>query len=148
MTDADINFVLSDDAPKKSIEDDRLEYARFAEKIAKTVADLEAPNGYVIGIHGVWGSGKSTTLNFVADHLDRINKQRGKNSVVQIDFRPWIVTGHHDLIAEFFKVLSEHLGPKKSWIRRCFEDMVTRCLMLQIRWWMPRQLYRLLWIRA
>ncbi|MDE0696629.1 MAG: P-loop NTPase fold protein [Boseongicola sp.] len=122
MSNAEYNFVLGDDAPKKKINDDRLEFAKFAEKIAKTVADLEAPNGYVIGIHGVLGSGKSTTLNFVADHLNRINRQRDENQIVHIDFRPWIVTGHHDLIAEFFKVLSEHLGPKTSKSRAWFKN--------------------------
>jgi len=31
-----------------------------------------------------------------------------------IDFRPWIVSGHHDLISVFFKVLSEALADEKS----------------------------------
>ncbi len=121
MTNTEFNFILGDDAPKLMPEDDRLGYAQFAESIARTVVALEAPNGYVIGIHGAWGAGKSTILNFVIEYIHRFNKESGESPLVHIDFRPWLVTGHHDLIAAFFKVLSEYLGPKKSRSRRWLE---------------------------
>ena len=108
------DFTLRDDSPKTNPKDDLLGYAPFAKKIAKTVVSLRAPCGYVIGIHGAWGSGKSTVLNFVTGYLSTLNSQSSDTPLVHIDFRPWIVPGHHDLIAAFFKVLSEHLGPKKS----------------------------------
>ena len=122
MKNTEFNYILGDDAPKLKPEDDRLGYAQFAESIARTIVALKAPNGYVIGIHGAWGSGKSTALNFVTDYMDRFNKDSGESPIVHIDFRPWIVTEHHDLIAAFFKVLSEHFGPKKSRSRAWFEN--------------------------
>ena len=121
MADDKFDFTLGDDAPKTEPKDDRLGYARFAENIAKTVVSLRAPCGYVIGIHGAWGSGKSTVLNFVANYLRTLNSKSSDTPLVHIDFRPWIVTGHHDLMAAFFKVLSEHLGPKKTGSRVWFE---------------------------
>lgn len=122
MKNMEFNFILGDDAPKLKPEDDRLGYAQFAERIARTVVSLKAPNGYVIGIHGAWGSGKSTVLNFVTVYMDRLNKDSRESPIVHIDFRPWLVTGHYDLITAFFKVLSEHLGPKKSRTRAWFEN--------------------------
>ncbi|MCR9281085.1 MAG: KAP family NTPase [Rhodobacteraceae bacterium] len=107
--------VLGDDRPKENPwTDDRLNYAPFAARIAKVVISLAAPNGYVIGLHGRWGSGKSTTINFILAHIKKHNAEHEDDQVIHIDFRPWIVSGHQDLIVAFFKILSEQLDPKYS----------------------------------
>jgi predicted KAP-like P-loop ATPase len=121
MADADL-FTLQDDLPKEDPwRDDRLGFAPFAERLSKVLASLDAPNGYVIGLHGEWGSGKTTALNFVRAFLKKHNEEaeRENDRVQVIDFRPWIVSGHQDLIAAFFKVLSENLSSARaSWWRR------------------------------
>lgn len=76
---------------------------------------MQAPQGYVIGLHGQWGSGKSSVMNFVLAMLKKHNQENEDDQVVHIDFRPWLVSGHQDLIVAFFKILSESLGPKKGW---------------------------------
>lgn len=54
-----------DDAPKVDpANDDRLGFAPFADRLAAALFELRAPNGYVVGLEGPWGSGKSTVLNF------------------------------------------------------------------------------------
>lgn len=113
--------VLGDDLPKENPwVQDRLNYAPFASRIAKTIISLAAPNGYVIGIHGQWGAGKSTVINFILSYLKKHNVENEDDQVIHIDFRPWIVSGHQDLITAFFKILSESLGPKESrWARFC-----------------------------
>lgn len=75
------------------------------------------PNGYVIGLHGEWGSGKSTALNFVKAFLEKHNQEAASDDerIAVIEFRPWIVSGHQDLIAAFFKVMSESLATKAGW---------------------------------
>ena len=110
---------FSDDAPKKSPSDDRLNYAPFAQRIANAIVGLDAPGGYVIGLHGKWGSGKSTVLNFVREYLAEHNATNDENRITVIDFRPWLITGDHDLIAAYFKVLSESLdnATKEKWWR-------------------------------
>lgn len=111
--------VLGDDLPKDNPwRDDKLNYAPFAARIAKVIISLTAPNGYVIGLHGQWGSGKSTVINFILAHLKKHNAEHELDQVIHIDFRPWIVSGHQDLITAFFKILSERLGPKEcKWDR-------------------------------
>ena len=111
--------VLGDDLPKQNPwVHDRLNYAPFAARIAKVITSLTAPNGYVIGIHGQWGTGKSTVINFILAYLNKHNAEHEDDQVIHIDFRPWIVSGHQDLITAFFKILSERLGPKdNSWVR-------------------------------
>lgn len=106
---------FGDDLPKANPwQDDRLGYAPFAEQIARVIISITAPNGYVIGLHGQWGSGKSTVLNFVLAYLDKHNAEHEDDNIAHVDFRPWIVAGHQDLIVAFFKVLSEALGPKDN----------------------------------
>lgn len=115
---------LGDDQPKENPwEHDRLGYAPFAKRVAQTIIRMQAPNGYVIGLHGRWGSGKSTTLNFIKHHLNKHNEetQETKLKITIVDFRPWIVAGHQDLIAAFFKVLAESLGSPAPWYERCFK---------------------------
>lgn len=112
------DFDFGDDAPKTNPQDDQLDYGRFAERIVEVVVQLSVPNGYVIGLHGQWGSGKSTILNFVAEYLKQHNDKHPANKIIHIDFRPWIITGHQDLVSSFFKILSENLQPKRRRLKR------------------------------
>lgn len=112
---------LGDDIPKTDPwKEDRLRLSPFAKLLSKVIIDAVAPNGYVIGLQGRWGSGKSTSLNFVSAYIKEHNEQTNdaKARVEIVNFRPWIVAGHQDVVAAFFKVLSETLGPKKKWWQR------------------------------
>lgn len=113
--------VLFDDQPKSDPRgDDLLGYGPFAERIAKVIHSIEAPNGYVIGLHGEWGSGKSTVLNFVQAYLEELNENQdaGARKVTVLNFQPWMVAGHQDLVASFFKLLSEGLGNRPTLVQK------------------------------
>ncbi len=104
-----------DDTPRSDPEtQDELGYRRFALSVAEALASIQAPNGYVVGIHGPWGSGKSTILNFVNFYLARIEKERTETDILRIDYRPWIVSGHDDLVGEFFKLLRERMEEREG----------------------------------
>lgn len=113
-------FTLRDDLPKEDPwKDDLLGFAPFAERLAKVIASLNVLNGYVIGLHGEWGSGKSTAINFVRAYLKRHNDEHeAEEEIDLIDFRPWIISGHQDLTAAFFKVLAESLIVEKPLKRK------------------------------
>lgn len=109
-------IVFGDDAPKQNPWlDDALGYRPFAERTAKVLLKLSAPEGYVIGLHGAWGSGKSTAINFIKAFLEKHNVEAEDEGakIRLIDFRPWMVSGHQDLVAAFFKVFSEIVSQKK-----------------------------------
>lgn len=95
---------ILDDSPKAEPEEDRLGYRDFAKRLATSLSAIRADNGYVVGLQGPWGSGKSTVLNFVKAYLRQGERDR---DLVVVDFAPWLISGHQDLIAGFFKVLGE-----------------------------------------
>lgn len=113
---------FSDDNPKENPwTEDRLGFTPFAKRLADSILEVDAPNGYVIGLQGAWGSGKSTALNFVQAIIKKHNDEieEGKKPIHVIDFRPWIVSGHQDLIESFFKIVTEQLADQKdAWSKR------------------------------
>lgn len=104
---------FADDTPKSDPwHDDALGFDKFAERITKALVEQKAPSGYVVGLHGEWGAGKSTILNFVRAYLLKW-RDEGRDDMANLqwlEFDPWIVSGHQDLAAAFFKVLSEKVG--------------------------------------
>jgi len=118
---------FGDDLPKTLPRDDRLGVAPLAKRLAQFIFKLEAPNGYVIGLHGEWGSGKSTLINFVVEYLNsKYNEEADSQSekVEVIDFRPWMIAGHQDVMAAFVKVLSEAFGPRENIGQRFFRKTI------------------------
>ncbi len=108
-----ISIPPPEDAPRiDPWTDDALGFGPFSERLADALVRQAAPNGYVFGLHGEWGSGKSTVLNFIKAFIGRwVAEGRADASGLEcFDFAPWIVAGHQDLAAAFFKVLSEKLG--------------------------------------
>lgn len=112
---------LGDDQPKQNPwEQDRLGFAAFCGRVAETLIRLRAPGGYVVGLNGKWGSGKSTALNFIKSYIAKHNEETVNNidKIIVVDFRPWMISGHQDVIANFFKVLAESLGDPAPWYKR------------------------------
>lgn len=112
-------FNFADDSPRSDpwTEDD-LGYRLFAERMADVLWNLDAPNGYVIGLHGLWGSGKTTALNFIAHFLNARGQSHPKHAVEIVRFSPWMFSGQQDLISAFFRVLAEALKDGGETIRK------------------------------
>jgi len=112
---------LSADTPKQNPwRDDKLGYAPFSKRLADTILNLRAPEGFVVGLSGPWGSGKTTALNFAKAHIEKHNQEtiRSSEKVLVVDFEPWLFSGHTDLISAFFQVLAESLpdeGDQYKW---------------------------------
>lgn len=111
-------FIFADDAPRRHPSDDDFGYGPFAERIADVLWDLSAPNGYVIGLHGAWGSGKTTALNFIAHFLGLKNAAQPKRAIEIVPFSPWMLSGQQDLISAFFRVLAEKLKDGGETVRK------------------------------
>ncbi|WP_415287940.1 P-loop NTPase fold protein [Brevundimonas sp. S1H14] len=111
-------FQFSDDWPGTDPwSDDAYGYRPFAKHLAEVLLQLEAPRGYVLGLHGSWGSGKTTALNFVRHFVREANKDTD-TPLELVDFQPWMVSGHDDLIATFFRVLADKIKEPADQLKR------------------------------
>lgn len=88
---------------------DELDFKAAAKNLADTILRVDPREGYVIGVNGEWGSGKSTFLNFVIAFIEKYNQENETGRIIHVDFRPWIIPEESDLIAAFFKILNENM---------------------------------------
>jgi len=93
---------------------DLLDRGAFIETLAKMlvedVQDTAGKNigkkatGFVIGLTGQWGLGKSTVVQYLHQHLS------SQANVVSVLFNPWLFSGRDDLLDAFFRALVDALG--------------------------------------
>jgi predicted KAP-like P-loop ATPase len=88
--------------PLQNLEHDVLGYAPFALHLSEALADIEKTDGLVLALHGSWGAGKSTVLNFTETYLKR---QPALSQPKIIRFNPWWFSGQEDLTRAFFEEL-------------------------------------------
>jgi hypothetical protein len=107
-------------AKKNPWRDDALGFSGFAKRLSQTVLSISSPDGFVVGLCGPWGSGKTTALNFTKAYLQKYNQELKDQSasVTVVDFEPWLFSGRADLISAFFQVLAEHLPANETKARK------------------------------
>lgn len=97
------------EAPIRTVTQDLLRRADYAERIANVLADLRVHEGRVFAIRGGWGFGKSSLKNLISEKLDEDGRQ-----VDWLDFNPW-QWGDGDAIARaLFGQLADKLGGDHS----------------------------------
>lgn len=101
--------LLSPDKPLDHPDEDILGYDRFAENLAISLRKMTPIEGMVVAIHGPWGSGKSSVLNFVRHYLE---EETGGELPILMRFSPWWFSGREDLTRLFFGQLRARLGDK------------------------------------
>lgn len=97
------------EGPIRTVAQDLLRRADYAERIANVLADLRVHEGRVFAIRGGWGFGKSSLKNLISEKLDADNRR-----VDWLDFNPW-QWGDGDAIARaLFGQLADRLGGEHS----------------------------------
>jgi hypothetical protein len=79
----------------------------FAHALADELLTVPTASGYVIGLVGPWGSGKTSIVNMTIDAI-------GDRATV-LQFNPWMFSGTDALVTSFFGELSKQMkqGPSK-----------------------------------
>ena len=88
---------ISSDRPITSGDKDRLGFSQVCENLGKALLSRPLSDGLVISIEGAWGSGKSSLVNLLVNHLDQT-----PGAAKTIRFDPWIITNRDTLIIELF----------------------------------------------
>lgn len=104
MTNSSDDNGLASDSALENPENDQLGYQQFSQNLAETITTRVPSDEFVVGIYGQWGSGKSTILNFLENHLEEQD-----NPPIVVRFNPWWFSGEADLISKFFSQLGSGL---------------------------------------
>lgn len=97
---------LSADRPILTKAEDRLGRSPFADRLAAAIAAWKEDDSLVIGLYGVWGSGKSSVKNLVLEVLSAL----GARAPEVLEFNPWQWRGHDEVSAAFFREVLRKLG--------------------------------------
>ena len=100
---------ISPDHPIERPEQDVFGFNPFARAIANSIVGLKSPEGLVIGIHGPWGSGKSSAVNLVKHHLTK-GGLKGAEDLTLVEFNPWWFSGADALAIAFFREMDSSVG--------------------------------------
>ena len=90
------------DNPIQDPSQDLLGRVPFAASFARYVCLLDASEGVVVGVHGPWGSGKTSVLNLAKDAFQKLG-------VDVLEFNPWYFSETGDLLNRFFGDLSSKM---------------------------------------
>lgn len=81
---------LSPDRPSVDPKEDLFGHAPFARSLADSICRYPGDDGLVLALYGPWGSGKSTTLEYVCHYLD---EQDESERPIVVTFNPWWFSG-------------------------------------------------------
>jgi predicted KAP-like P-loop ATPase len=97
-------------------EQDRLERQPFARFLAEAILTMDAGESFVFALHGSWGAGKSTVLNFLEFYLTHPETipRAGVVVPVVVKFNPWSFSGTEQLFRQFFSEFRVALGKYKD----------------------------------
>lgn len=96
------------DAPIDSSADDDLGRAPVAHDFAKSIRELDASQGLVVGILGPWGHGKSSFINLMREQFEE------KPALTVVDFNPWMFSGSNQLVSFFFTEVGAELNVRSQ----------------------------------
>ena len=102
-----MNNLLEADLPIKSHKQDLLGRKDFARELAKSIVKATGEGSFVIGIHGKWGSGKTSFLNMVDEFLSE-----DPSKPIILRFSPWLISEQNQLIGAFLTEMGIALGIK------------------------------------
>lgn len=94
------------DRPIQSEDEDRFGFAALADRIADSLTTQAADKGFVFGLEGKWGSGKSSLLALVLKRLRGMEAAK----VASVEFRPWLIGDRDQLLAALFEDLAKAIA--------------------------------------
>ncbi len=98
----------SADVARRLIDEDELNRAPFAERLARSIALTPSTDeATVVALYGAWGCGKTTVKNFTKHFL------KANHRIDAIEFSPWEWSGRDRLLDELFLTAGAALRRRK-----------------------------------
>ena len=96
------------DNPIQSSKEDVLGRAVVAQDFARSIRDLDASQGIVVGVLGAWGHGKSSFINLMKEEFS------SDPEFPVVEFNPWLFSGSQQLTDVFFREIAAELRIKNG----------------------------------
>lgn len=94
------------EGPVLKAEDDRYGYTAIAEGLARSISALDENVSTVIGIEGQWGSGKTSLLNLLTEHL----KTQVPTTTQIVVFSPWVNSPDESPVSALMMTIAARLA--------------------------------------
>lgn len=91
---------MINDTPLDDAKYDKLGFGKISHHLAQSFLLNDLSQGFIVGVEGAWGSGKSSLVNMA---LDELGKNAGGPKVVK--FAPWLVGNRNELLSQLFAIL-------------------------------------------
>lgn len=99
------------DQPIKSSKEDILGRQSFSQSLGNAILSYKEKESIAIGLHGTWGSGKTSIINMVLEYIENESaKQNDEKKPIVMRFNPWNYSDQNQLVAQFFIQLSAALN--------------------------------------
>jgi predicted KAP-like P-loop ATPase len=101
------------DQPIKSNKDDKLNRSAFAQSLGEAIISYKDEDSIVIGLFGTWGSGKTSIINLVLEHIALISKDNSSSSSsdkpIVIKFNPWNYSDQDQLVYKLYNLTDKEI---------------------------------------
>lgn len=98
------NFIYTDsDRPVENADADEFGFIDIAKSLAPALVQAMDQDGLVIGIEGVWGSGKTSLVNYVQREI----KRTAGDSVEIISLAPWLSGDDESIVGTLLERVAE-----------------------------------------
>lgn len=101
-------FNKNADEPIVAAKSDRFGRAEFAKGLAEALVKVPNSQSFTVGLHGAWGSGKTSIIKMAEEYLG----EQYKDDVIVISFNPWIFSNTESLHVALFGALAQGLGKR------------------------------------
>ncbi|MCC6789675.1 MAG: hypothetical protein IT547_17720 [Hyphomonadaceae bacterium] len=97
-----MNAHFGGDRPVENAKDDRLGFTASAEHVADAILRFASPEGFVLGLEGAWGAGKSSYVNLIISALLKADAPPQT-----VKFSPWLISSRDGLLMELFREIGQ-----------------------------------------
>ena len=110
------------DEPVTDKSEDKYQRAEYIQNLADALLHSTDPHGLIIGIHGPWGSGKTSLKNLL---INALKASDNTNEYHIIEFDPWMYSGSGQVVSLLFKQISQTLFKKTNSVSRMALQLAT-----------------------
>ncbi|AKB57675.1 Phage T7 exclusion protein [Methanosarcina barkeri 227] len=108
-------MMFNPDRPIESFHEDLLNRANLAKSIGEAILKSQTKDSLVIGLLGKWGSGKTSLVNMIEEHIMKISTEvEPEKRPIIVYFNPWNFSDQNQLVYQFFNHLSIVIGREDS----------------------------------